>query len=144
MVKVATKNLLNSSEYSNKTSKKKLIEKEAFHEFCKYQKEKLILKINGFVYFIDQCDIIFIEKKDRKSIIHTQKKNYELYSTLESFKGKLCNNFFQSHQSFIVNIKYIETISPTGATYHIQFKDYKEQAFITRQKLNALYKIFDT
>lgn len=104
-------------------------------------RKALTIRFNGSIFNIFLDDILFIEKIERKTIIHTEKQKYESYETLENLQSDLSEKFFQSHRSYIVNIESIYRISPSGNTYLIYFKNYEQPAYLARQKYSQLIEL---
>lgn len=60
---------------------------------------------------IGQADIKYIESKNRKLFIETEKEKFIISShTLKSVEEKLTDNFIRCHKGFIVNTNYIKEI----------------------------------
>jgi two-component system LytT family response regulator len=102
--------------------------------------EKLLVKKQNAIYFISVSDVIFIERIDRKTIIHTFEENYESYEPLSEWEEKLGVNFYKAHRSYIVNLDLIERIESSGETYIAYFKNYAKHAYISKQKVNQVQK----
>lgn len=83
--------------------------------------------------FIDFDKIIFIEKLNRKIVIHTKENKIETCGTLSSIYDKLDKEiFFRSHRSYIINIDHIKKISPWGEkSYRVIFNNTKEDALFS-------------
>ncbi len=56
---------------------------------------------------IIQSDIIYIERLQTKSIIHTKTRNYQVYEPITSLCERLEKNFLRLNQSEVVNSKEI-------------------------------------
>lgn len=95
--------------------------------------KKLAFKKKNGMNFIDYNDIIFIEKFDRKIVIHTKDNSFKTSGTLTSIFEKLDKEiFFRSHRSYIINLNYISKIIPWGEkSYRIMFKQTKEDALFS-------------
>lgn len=77
----------------------------------KQNNDKLLLEFKNFSQFISIKDIMYIEYKNRKIIIHTKRESISyIHMPLIKFKEKLPAHFIQIHQAFIVNSKYVSTI----------------------------------
>lgn len=87
------------------------------------------------VYTTSTSNIVFIEAKDRKVFVHTLSADYESVHNIQHWKEKLTQNcFFQSHRSFIVNMKYVTDFDHTL----IHLCGHQFTAYLTRRK----YTIF--
>lgn len=59
---------------------------------------------------IPYSDILFLEAREKKIFINTEKEEYGFYSTLDNLIEKLPENFRRCHRGFIVNTKYIKKV----------------------------------
>ncbi|MBS4536731.1 LytTR family transcriptional regulator [Clostridium sp. D2Q-14] len=98
--------------------------------------KRLAYKKENVLNFLDFDKIIFIEKLDRKIVIHTKEEKIQTTGTLSSIYDKLDNQmFYRSHRSYIINIDYIKKISPWGEkSYRVIFDDIKEDALFSYNK----------
>lgn len=73
---------------------------------------------------IETKDIIYATIEDKSTVIITDKGKFEANYTLNDLMEKLDPQiFFRSHKSYIVNLKYIESIEPWfNSTYNINLK----------------------
>lgn len=92
------------------------------------------------ILLIPLDEIIFIEKEKngRKVFIHTTKKVFETYDNVAALLNKLDFRFIQTHRSFIANVSYIREIVPNGAVYKINFKNYDQNASISKSFILAV------
>lgn len=83
---------------------------------------------------IETKDIIYITVEDKNTAIVTEKGKFETHYTLNELMEKLDPNiFFRSHKSYIVNLKYIESIEPWfNSTYNINLKHIKKVIPVSR------------
>ncbi|EOC99585.1 LytR/AlgR family response regulator transcription factor [Caldisalinibacter kiritimatiensis] len=97
---------------------------------------RLAYKNRSEVGFIDFDKIIFIEKLQNKTIIHTKNNEIEIHSSLNSVYDKLDKEIFiRTHRSYIVNINHIKKIIPWGQkTYRIIFKGIDEDALFSYER----------
>ncbi len=57
-------------------------------------------------------DIIYIETARHKNVFYTKKNVYTIYKKMDEIEAELCGfGFVRIHQSFLVNMRYIEKIS---------------------------------
>ncbi|GAE26737.1 transcriptional regulator [Halalkalibacter wakoensis JCM 9140] len=135
---------LNAVDYLIKPIKKErfYVALEKAKGLLDYKKEKTILTIqmDRTSYFIQNKDIICIEKENRKTIIHTATQKYETNDSLDSILSRLSNNFFRTHRSFIVNIDYISHITAEGETYLAHLRNYPHPAYVSKLRISELYK----
>jgi len=83
---------------------------------------------------IETKDIVYITVEDKNTVIVTEKGKFEINYTLNELMDKLDPNlFFRSHKSYIVNLKYIESIEPWfNSTYNINLKSTKDIVPVSR------------
>ncbi|HWK22875.1 MAG TPA: LytTR family transcriptional regulator DNA-binding domain-containing protein [Ureibacillus sp.] len=103
-------------------------------------KKNLMIKNNSNIIFIPLSEIIFIERFDRKSVIHTINKQYESYESLFNLSQQLDKNFSRCHKSYIVNVDYLEIIEQKGQKYVGHFKKYEKTVKISGNMLLELKK----
>ena len=103
-------------------------------------KKNLIIKNSSNIIFVPLSEIIFIERLDRKSVIHTINKQYETYESLFNLTQQLDQNFSRCHKSYIVNVDYLEIIEQIGQKYIGHFKNYKKTVKISGNMLLELKK----
>lgn len=58
-------------------------------------------------YSIPMPEIIYIEKSNRSTIIHTNTLAYPTYISLSNLLAELPDNFVQCHNSYIINLNYV-------------------------------------
>ncbi|MEH7527259.1 LytR/AlgR family response regulator transcription factor, partial [Priestia megaterium] len=88
-----------------------LVDKE--HSF----KKDLMIKQQKNIVFIPLEEIIFIERLDRKSVIHTKNGKFETNEALTSLEGAVDSRFMISHRSYIINVELLTRIEATGQMY---------------------------
>jgi two-component system, LytTR family, response regulator len=103
-------------------------------------KKDLMIKQHNEYCFIPLDEIIFIEKADRKSVIHSLNKKIEFNEALTNLEELLDSRFVASHRSYIINLQYLSKIEVTGQTYQAYFKNYKETAKVSKHRLIELQK----
>ncbi|MBB6451787.1 two-component system LytT family response regulator [Salirhabdus euzebyi] len=100
----------------------------------------LTIKMDRTSYFIHFFNIIFIEKADRKTIIHTFDQQYETNDSLDYIFQKLDSRFYRTHRSFIANTTLISHITLEGETYFVHFRNYPNHAHLSKLQKNQLIK----
>lgn len=87
-------------------------------------------------------NIIYIETERHKNVFHTDSGDYGLYKKLDEIESELAPyGFLRIHQSFLVNMRYIERISSyvlrldTGKEFSVPKSRYQKV-----KKEYALYK----
>jgi two-component system, LytTR family, response regulator len=103
-------------------------------------KKDLMIKQQNQYSFIPLDEMIFIERADRKTVIHTIHKKYQLYEPLTNLEEVLDSRFIGSHRSYIINLHYLTRIEASGQSYKAYFKNYEETAKVSKNKLEELQK----
>ena len=95
------------------------------------------------VYSINQKDIFFIERDERKTIVHILLKPIVIYESLDSIQVKLDSDLFiRTHRSYLVNKLVISKVgNPLGRVREIVFKNYDKPAYISRKSMSKLEKL---
>ncbi len=78
-------------------------------------------------------EIVCIEAKDRHVTVHTLSGPLRSDKSIEYWRGQLtlpC--FFQTHRSYIVNMRYVSAIGRDTVT--LKYRDKEWQAFLTRRR----------
>lgn len=103
-------------------------------------KKDLMIKQQNQYSFIPLDEIIFIERADRKTVIHTINKKYQLNEPLTNLEEVLDSRFIGSHRSYIINLQFLTRIEAAGQSYKAYFKNYEETAKVSKNKLEDLQK----
>lgn len=105
---------------------------------------KLVIKNKEGISFIDCKDIIFIERENRSTIIHTIDEKVTSSESLSEIEERLDNSlFFRSHKSYIINLSMIYKIYPYGRwTYIVKLKNTDKDALLTHDNYEYLEKLF--
>ncbi|HCC06560.1 MAG TPA: hypothetical protein DEP72_00135 [Clostridiales bacterium] len=78
-------------------------------------KQSFLNIISGYKeYRINTNDILYIESKGAKAVIHTINNNIETYmslGTLEVILNGIKMNYFRIHKTFLINIMHIEQVN---------------------------------
>lgn len=98
----------------------------------------LPIKFNGSIFYVPLNDILFIEKSGKKCMIYTTTSIFETYENISELQTQLSNNFFQTHRSYIVNLKKISHITPKNETFLVYFPNSDKYAHVSRLKINEL------
>lgn len=109
---------------------------------------KISIKVEANLLFLEMEQIACIKKDGKLTTIltienHQNRVKENIYSTRESMKDihqRLDQNLFiRTHNSYIVNIKWIHEVIPfTSDTYKLKFKHTDEYALLNRTKLSEL------
>ena len=93
------------------------------------------LREHGKTVYLRQNDIEYIERQERKVVLHTKNQEYCCYQSLSKIAKQLGRNFMRCHGGYIVNYNFIqvckrETVKmtsgvelPIGRTYRNQFHE---------------------
>lgn len=105
---------------------------------------RLYIKQKNDIHIIQKKEIIFIERSGRSTTIHTKAGTIKTYQTLNELEGELRErDFLRSHRSFIINIHHIKNFSLYAKnSYTVSFEGTKEQAMITKEKVDYLQQHF--
>jgi len=104
---------------------------------------KIIVKEKAVTFFISLDDILFLERLESKTKIHTDQRVFEISPKLTEIAYSLTPNFLRVHQSCIVNEDKISKIRElTNRTYEVEFQGYKQKAIISRYKYQEFKEKF--
>ncbi|PLR96750.1 LytR/AlgR family response regulator transcription factor [Bacillus sp. T33-2] len=101
-------------------------------------KKDLMIRHQHSIIFVPFNDILFIERFDRKSVVHTWHKLFETNETLANLDNLLDSRFMASHRSYIINMDHLIIIEACGQSYRAHFNGYDKTAKVSRQKLGEL------
>ena len=88
---------------------------------------------------ISESDIIYIEAQARTTLVHTVSGVYPAKKTIRSWIDTLnAGSFFQSHKSYIVNMKYVLEFNHEMITFD---SDYG-QAYLSRRKYKQFKRTY--
>jgi two-component system LytT family response regulator len=98
------------------------------------------------VILINYSDIYFIEKLERKILIHTKDKVYDGNKPLRFYEERLNKKkFFRCHKCYLVNLKKINKfVQRINYTYDMIFKDYPKKIPLSRQKAILLKRYLNS
>lgn len=93
---------------------------------------------------VDMEDIILVQRENRATVLYTQQASYQTGDTLAEIEARLDPElFFRSHKSYIINLSYIDSITPYGRwTYVVKFKGIRQDALVTHEKYEQLEEMF--
>lgn len=109
-------------------------------EIKKPSLREIRIKQSNSIDFISINDILFIERYERKSIIHTQYNIYYTSESLTNLEKQLDDKFMMTHRSYIINLEHLTRIEGSGQMYIASFKNYNETAKVSKYKLGELQK----
>ena len=86
-------------------------------------------------------DIIFVEARERKVFVYTQKTIYESVQKIQFWAEKLPQScFFQTHRSYIVNLRFVSRYDNSL----VNLCNNKYRAYLTRRKYNSFKNAYIT
>ena len=108
-------------------------------------KQKLLIRNHDGMVLLDVGDIIFIQREEGATEIHTTDGVYTTADSLNKIWEKLNPSLFmRSHRSYIINTSAVKMIYPFGRwTYLVKFKIGDADALITREKFEELQAILE-
>ncbi|MBD0381042.1 LytR/AlgR family response regulator transcription factor [Paenibacillus sedimenti] len=103
----------------------------------------LSFRNRNIVEVVDQEQIVFISAENKATNVYLSGKQGKVFTTSEPLK-ELENRldpalFIRTHRSYIINIKHINRIEPSGQTFVLQFKNSVHKAHVSRSYLTELY-----
>ena len=106
----------------------------------KLQNDKLIIKINRKIEYIEFDSILYItyDGNIRKTIIYTKSREYETTETLKDIKIHLKGNFKYSHRACIINMNNVKSIDSKNKI--ITFINNKSINLLSRNYIKELKK----
>lgn len=100
---------------------------------------KIVIESGDTSTTISESDIVYIEAQSRTTLIHTISSDYPAKKTIRSWIDTLTAGcFFQTHKSFIVNMKYVAHFNHEL----IIFDSNHGQAYLSRRKYNQFKKTY--
>lgn len=95
---------------------------------------KIQIETKDQIHVVYTRDIVFVEARERKVFVYTKDKIYESIQKMNFWIEKLpFNSFFQSHRSYIVNLRFVSHFDNTV----IHLCDDRFTAYLTRRKFVA-------
>lgn len=90
--------------------------------------DKISVKEKDNYFTIDSEKIIYLSAHGKKTVIHTEKRDYEVSQLIKEIEAKLDSlNFIRVHKQFILNVNYILRIQyNSGGGYLAYLKDEDE------------------
>jgi DNA-binding LytR/AlgR family response regulator len=78
------------------------------------------IKTKEQMFFLKPFHILYVETRGNESIVMTINRNYVTREDIHTLDERLQPyNFFRCHRSYLVNLKHIKEIIPSGRTYQI-------------------------
>ena len=106
------------------------------------QKSIKLVTDNGMA-IVPISHVCYIEKMNRKVKIRTISKEYICRDSIKNMLTKVDGTFYHAHQSYIVNMKHIESVeAQEDRTWSISFKGLEEEAVLSRYKAKEFFVVF--
>ncbi|MBA1335065.1 MAG: hypothetical protein HPY66_0687 [Firmicutes bacterium] len=101
---------------------------------------KIVIKTRDEIIFVDQMEIVMVERDETKSCIYTLGEVLETYDSLNTLEERLDKKmFFRSHRGYLVNMYYVDRVVNYGRkVYTIRLKNIEKEALISYTKINEL------
>lgn len=129
---------LESSEEENKYIHNKSIESGKLHDNkSSVISDKLSVLKDDKIFVIDTSEIYYIEANGRGVDIYTKNTKYYSKNKISDIINKLDKReFYQTHRSYIVNLKKVEEIEPWfNGTYLLKMKDINKEITVSRSNI---------
>ncbi len=126
----------------------KPIDRQRFHKVLKkaldsYLRESkpLRVKSNDEISKVNTGEIVYAAIEQRKVHLHTVDRDIETNEPLEYWKEKLCGeSFCQVHQSYIVNLNYVQKITKNTAI--LSYQDETVEVHVSARKYAAFKRAY--
>lgn len=106
------------------------------------QSPGILIEVDKQKIFINPEEILYAESRRRKVFIKTEKGEYLATGDLNRIEQKLNPLvFFRCHKGFLVNLKKVKAIIPSGRSYDIILES-GDRIFLSREKEKELRERF--
>ena len=98
------------------------------------------------VNFVSMEDIVLVQRENRATVLYIKGgMRLETSDSLSEIEARLDTEmFFRCHKSYIINLHYIDSISPYGRwTYIVKLAGTEQDALITHEKYEELERMFE-
>lgn len=99
--------------------------------------EQLFIHKRGRSIKLDKLQILYIESRQRKVVIHMLQDTLEIYATMNGMEKELGEQFYRCHRGYLVNLSRI-----TGYTGDTITLCNGEDIFLAREKYNEFVKVY--
>ncbi|MDT0556676.1 LytR/AlgR family response regulator transcription factor [Patiriisocius hiemis] len=83
----------------------------SWQQYISKQKTIFTVKVDGYLYKIDEADILYLEAFDNYCYLHTTNKKLLLPRTLKSVRESLhASYYFTPHRSYLINLKKVTNL----------------------------------
>ena len=91
--------------------------KRAISRTPKKNDNAIQIKMDGTIFLVHMYQIMYLEVDGHYVIFHTTQGDYKEYTTLKLAQKRInSSHFVQCNQSFLINMKYIESVSRESVT----------------------------
>lgn len=74
---------------------------------------ELLVQQKGVITRVPLREILYIESVMRKVFIHTEQTTLDTYQKLTAMEEELPSCFARTHQSYLVNLEFVDTLNPS-------------------------------
>ncbi|MCA0985067.1 LytTR family DNA-binding domain-containing protein [Halobacillus yeomjeoni] len=119
---------------------KKKLRPQSPDELQRVKPSKLAVEGNEEIIYLDPDEIVYIYREDRSTKIVGKISEYETKWTLKEVEQRLQEfSFFRIHKSYIVNLDYVEKLSPWfNGAYQLELRGIEEKLSVSRNYVKDL------
>ncbi len=99
--------------------------------------EQLFIRQKGRSIKLDKAQILYVESRQRKALIHTARESVEIYATMRELEKELGAQFYRCHRGYLVNFSGI-----TGYTGDTITLCNGEDIYLAREKYQEFVKLY--
>jgi two-component system, LytTR family, response regulator LytT len=101
---------------------------------------KLPVEVDGEIIYLEPREILYIVRDDKVTKLITKSSEFETKTPLKDLESRLMGyGFFRIHKSFLVNLEYINRLSPWfNGAYQLEIEGRKELLSVSRNYVKAL------
>lgn len=82
----------------------------------KKNESTIVIKEGTELRHISYSEIVYLEISNRKIMMHLQDKTVEFYGKLGDYEKLLGENFFRTHRTYLVHLKYVKKYNSSWVT----------------------------
>jgi two-component system, LytTR family, response regulator LytT len=103
-------------------------------------KGKLSIETNGEIHYLNPDDILYLSREEKFTKILTADKEYHVRATLKDLEARLAGfEFFRIHKSYVVNLSYVQMLTPWfNGAYQLKLEGKEEALAVSRNYVKAL------
>ncbi len=127
--------------------RKRLADVPVKPSFVMQEGRKLLIEDDERMVVLSPQSICYAVRVDRMVEIHTEKETIHTRLTLQELEEKLRGYpFFRTHRSYLVNLDYIQEITPWfNGAYNIRLKDEKQSLIpVSRAAAKRLFSLLSS